>query len=55
MQEKEKRGRGRPPTYTMPDRIDASPEEIAKAVLSIPKKDRWRYMEQEERKRTKDS
>ena len=46
--EKPKRGRGRPPEYTMPERIDATPEEIAQAVLSVPvtPERKWRYLEQ---------
>lgn len=34
---------GRPPK-PMPERIDASPEEIAQAVLKMPNKRRWRYL-----------
>ena len=41
---KPKRGRGRPPTKVMPERIDASPEEIASVVLSMPNKKDWRYL-----------
>lgn len=37
-------GRGRP-SRSMPERIDASPEQIAEAVLSMPPKKRWRYLE----------
>ena len=33
---KPKRGRGRPPEFTMPGRIDAPPEEVAKAFLRKP-------------------
>ena len=32
-----KRPRGRPVEKDMPKRIDASPEEIARAVMSVPK------------------
>lgn len=39
-----KRPVGRP-ARPMPDRIDASPEEIAERVLSMPNKRRWRYLE----------
>lgn len=35
--------RGRPPIHRLPERIDATPEEIARAVLSVPKKANWRY------------
>ena len=40
-----KRGPGRPPEYTMPPRIDAPPDEIARVVLQAKPKKRWRYME----------
>lgn len=39
---KPKRERGRPPEFAMPERIDATPEEIAKAFLRQPPKE-WRY------------
>ena len=39
----EKRPVGRPPTYIMPPRIDASPEQIAKAFLKSPPKE-WQYL-----------
>ena len=42
MTDKPKRPRGRPPEFVMPERIDASPEEIAKAFLRTPPK-KWRY------------
>ena len=35
---KPKRPRGRPVEKDMPERIDASPEEIARAVMSVPNK-----------------
>lgn len=38
-----KRGRGRP-ARSMPERIDASPEQIAEVVLSMPPKKNWRYL-----------
>lgn len=37
-----KRPVGRPPTYVMPERIDASTEEIASRFLRKPPKE-WRY------------
>lgn len=37
-----KRGPGRPPEFVMPERIDATPEEIAKAFLRKPPKE-WQY------------
>ena len=33
------------PARRMPERIDASPEEIADRVLRIPPKKDWRYLE----------
>ena len=41
---KERRPVGRPVEKPMPERIDASPEEIAQAVLKMPNKRRWRYL-----------
>ena len=35
---------GRPPR-TMPPKIDASPEEIARVVLNVKPPKKWRYME----------
>ena len=43
---KTKKTRGRPPR-PMPERIDASPEEIAKAMLSLPADHKWKYLESE--------
>ena len=40
-----KRPRGRPPALNWPERIDASPEEIARAVLRMPHKKEWRFMQ----------
>ena len=34
----------------MPPKIDASPEEIAKAVMSVPFKKEWRYMKGRKKK-----
>lgn len=42
-----KKPRGRPPK-PLPERIDASPEEIAKAMLSLPKDHKWKYLEGEQ-------
>ena len=36
---REKRGRGRPPKYVLPPRIDATAEEVARAVLQVKPKD----------------
>ena len=47
-----KRGRGRPPKYPMPERIDASPEEIAETVLRAKPKKVWRYEKETGRNRT---
>ena len=45
----EKKERGRPPTRSYPERIDATPEEIAEKVLSRPPKKRgeWRFEKKE--------
>ena len=42
-----RRKRGRPPGRTMPEPIDADPEDVARAVLSTPPKKRgeWRYLQ----------
>ena len=48
---KPKRPRGRPIEKTMPPRIDASPEDIARAVVSQPFKKDWRYMKERESQR----
>ena len=44
-----KRPRGRPVEKDMPERIDSSPEDIARAVMSVPNKKKWRYLEERER------
>ena len=44
MAKKEKKPVGRP-ARPMPERIDASPEEIADRVLRMPPKKDWRYLE----------
>ena len=49
---KNNKRRGRPPKYDMPERIDASPEEIAEVVLQAKPKETWRYEEETGRKRT---
>ena len=48
---RKKKLRGRPPKYPMPERIDASPEEIAEVVLKAMPKETWGY--EEEAGRTK--
>ena len=42
--------RGRPRTYRMPEKIDASPEEVAAALLRTPPKKagEWRYQQEQE-------
>lgn len=35
--------RGRPVTYTLPERIDADPDTIAETVLKAKPKKYWRY------------
>ena len=52
MPQRKKKPRGRPPKYEMPERIDASPEEIADVVLRAKPKETWRYEEKTGRKRT---
>ena len=44
---RKKKSRGRPPR-PMPERIDASPEDIAKAMFAMPEDHKWRYLEGEE-------
>ncbi len=41
-----KRKRGRPVKYIMPEPIDATPEEVAKAILFTPPKKphEWKFM-----------
>ena len=46
-EDKPKRPRGRPPR-PMPERIDATPEEIAEVVLRMPPKSDWRYLKARE-------
>ena len=43
--------RGRPVLHEMPERIDASPEQIAETVLRAKPKSKWRYEQEAERKR----
>ena len=43
MLKQEKKRRGRPVKYAMPERIDASPELIAEVVLRAKPKKVWRY------------
>ena len=41
-----KRRRGRPREKHMPPRIEDTPENVAKAILSRPPKKNWRYEEE---------
>ncbi len=50
---KGKKPRGRPVKYDMPERIDASPEEIAEVVLKAKPKETWRYEQESGRPRRK--
>ena len=43
---KQKKPRGRPPKYPMPERIDASPKEIAEVVLRAKPKETWQCEEE---------
>lgn len=40
---KEKKPRGRPPKYPLPEPIDATPEEVARVVLNAKPKKVWRF------------
>lgn len=48
----EKKERGRPVEYPLPERIDAPPERIAEVVLRAKPKKVWRYEQDTGRKRT---
>ena len=50
---REKKERGRPVVYPLPDRIDATPERIAEVVLRAKPKKVWRYEQDTGRTRTK--
>ena len=41
------RGRGRPVEKPMPDPIPDTPENIAKAIMQGPPKEKWRYLDEE--------
>ena len=47
-----KKPKGRPVKYVMPERIDASPEEIAEVVLRAKPKKVWRYEKETGRARS---
>ena len=40
-------GAGRPPSMRYPEPIPESPENIARALMSVPPKKRWRYLKDE--------
>ena len=48
---KSKKPRGRPPKYPMPERIDATPEQIADVVMRAKPKEVWRYEQETGRNR----
>ena len=41
---RKKKARGRPVTKPMPERIDATPEQIAEAFLRLPADHEWQYL-----------
>lgn len=43
-----RRKRGRPVTKPMPPRIDAPPEAIAQALLSLPADHEWEFLKKQE-------
>ena len=44
---RKKKQRGRPPVKPMPERIDATPEQIAEVVLRFdPKGHEWQYLKE---------
>ena len=40
---RQKRLRGRPVTRQLPPRVDATPEEMAKALFALPAGHKWQY------------
>ncbi len=46
MKGKSKRPVGRPRKHPMPERIDASPEDIARVFMNAKPKTSWRYVEE---------
>ena len=49
----EKRKRGRPPVYVMPEQIPDTPENVAKVIMSSPPKAEWKFMKELEDKAPK--
>ena len=44
---RKKKERGRPPGHPLPPRIEATPEQLAQAMFSVPADHRWKYREGE--------
>lgn len=42
-----KRARGRPLSKPMPPRIEATPEQLAKAMFAMPVDHQWKYLKEE--------
>ena len=45
MPKREKKERGRPLKKLYPPRVDATPEDMAQAMFSLPAGRKWKYME----------
>ena len=43
----EKRERGRPPNKFLPPRIEATPEQLARAMFAMPVDHEWKYTKEE--------
>ena len=50
MKDKAKAPVGRPRKHQMPERVDASPEEIARVFMAAKPKNKWRYMQEADEK-----
>ena len=44
---RKKKARGRPVSKPMPERIDATPEQLAQAMLSLPVDYEWQYLKED--------
>ena len=42
---RKKKERGRPPSKTLPPRIQATPEQLAQAMFAMPTDHKWKYLE----------
>ena len=42
---KKKKERGRPPAQPLPPRIEATPEQLARAMFAMPPGHKWKYLE----------